>query len=64
MEKFEKGMDLSKTSAMSSSVLWDPDIFSFESSDLLASCWALHHKDKDEEVDVVGDDDESVSTES
>lgn len=57
-------MDLSKAPAASSSVPRDPDTLSLQSSDfdsmLLGS--SSHH-DKDEEVHVVGDDDESVSTE-
>lgn len=58
-------MDLSKTYAASSNVLRDPNTLSLESSDpdsmLLGSS---SHNDKDGEVDVVGDDNESVSTES
>ncbi|KAF4099281.1 hypothetical protein G5714_019407 [Onychostoma macrolepis] len=45
------------------SALWDSDVLSLESSDptLLGSS---SRSDENEEVDVVGDDDESMSTES
>lgn len=61
--KFEKGMDLWKASSTSLCAQQDPDALSLELSDP-ADSDILGSSSKSEDVDVVGDSNDSVSTES
>lgn len=63
-EKFKKGVSLSKTPTMGSSVHCDPDVFTLESSESNSTLLGSSSQHGDEEVDVAGVDDDSVSTES
>lgn len=63
-EWLQKGLHLSKTQTASSSPARDPDTLSLESSDPNSTLLGCSRQNDDEEIDVVGDDNESVSTQS